>query len=215
MHWVDRGPEPSGLGTIRSTYTPHWIQFYTAGIGKRPTDAYWRNFRYELEIVFHGLCAYCEEYAKGEVDHFKPKSKFPDLVYSWTNWLFVCHVCNHSKLDAWPDDGYVDPCSIAEIDRPENYFDFDTTTGFIVPNKNLPPPSRLKAQSTIDDLGLNAFHHLRYRAAILELLRAALPHDSSSLTISDMMTCKRVGSRERPISSLIRAWLSEQGFPTG
>ena len=28
MHWVDRGPEPGGLGHIRQAYTPRWVQFY-------------------------------------------------------------------------------------------------------------------------------------------------------------------------------------------
>ena len=198
---------------IRCIYTPRWIQYYPVRVGSKPTDDYWRRFHDELESVFRGLCAYCEEYTKGEVDHFKPKSKFPDLVYSWTNWLFVCQVCNRSKLDSWPDVGYVDPSAIPASHRPEHYFAFDTLTGFIVPSSTLTPLSRQKAQATIDDIGLNNLHHLKNRAAYLELLSAAMPHDPSGLTVSMKETFVHVVSRDRPLSSLIRAWFFEHGYP--
>ena len=212
MHWVDRGPEPAGLGQTRSVYTPRWVQYYTARVGKKPTDSYWLNFRDELDSVFKGLCAYCEEFAKGEVDHFKPKSRFPDLVYYWTNWLFVCHECNHSKLDKWPADGYVDPCAIADSERPERYFFFNTKTGHITPKRNLPPKSFLKAQETIEDLGLNDMHHLRIRVALLELLPARIPINPGCLTSNFNQDVLRFASRDRPLSSLRRAWLSEHGY---
>ena len=153
MHWVDRGPEPAGLKRIHCIYTPLWIQYYPARVGKKPTDSYWRSFREELENVFRGLCAYCEEATSGEVEHFQPKSKFPHLVYTWDNWLFACHECNHSKLDYWPASGYVDPCSNSKSDRPEDCFVFDIQTGLIMPNRDLTPSSHKKARKPSKILG--------------------------------------------------------------
>jgi len=97
MHWVDRGPAPKGIPRYRRRYTQRWVNWYRKGKDRKPTDAYWRKFHDVLCAAFHGLCAYCEETCKGDVDHFRPKSKHPEVVYEWTNWLFVCHDCNNAK----------------------------------------------------------------------------------------------------------------------
>ena len=97
MHWVDRGPEPTGLGAIRGRYTPRWIGYYRNGVGNRPTDSRWRDFRKYLGQRFHLQCGYCESICEGQVDHFQPKSRFPELVYEWSNWIFACSACNQAK----------------------------------------------------------------------------------------------------------------------
>ena len=201
------------MGQIRSVYTPRWIQYYTARVGKKPTDSYWRSFRDELENIFRGLCAYCEEATSGEVEHFQPKSKFPHLVYTWDNWLFACHECNHSKLDYWPASGYVDPCSNSKSDRPEDCFVFDIQTGLIMPNRDLTPSSHKKAQKTIEDIGLNNLHHRKKRVVWLELFSAAMPANPGGLTGRTREILVRFASREMQLSSFIRAWLSEHGYP--
>ena len=119
MHWIDRGPEPRGLGEIRERYTPRWIGHYRDSVETKPTDSRWRDFHDELEQRFFGLCGYCESIDKGEVDHFHPKSRFPESVYDWSNWIFACHDCNQAKGDKWPGGGYVDPCAMDESCRPE------------------------------------------------------------------------------------------------
>ena len=149
MHWVDRGPEPAGLKKIRSVHTPPWVRYYKTKVGRKPTDSYWLRYRADIESVFQGLCAYCEVRDGREVDHFRPKSKFPHMVYSWSNWLLACHGCNHSKGSKWPVGGYVDPCTSSKLDSPEQYFIFDTKTGSILPNGSLTTRKRQKAQRTI------------------------------------------------------------------
>ncbi len=215
MHWVDRGPEPSGLAPVRNRYTPRWISYYTHGVGSRPTDSHWRLFRADLERVFFGICAYCEEHTRGEVDHFRPKSRFPNLVYSWANWLFACHDCNRAKSDRWPATGFVDPCATSESDRPEHYFTFDTQTGFIKPHESLSSQRREMAAETIRALRLNDFHHLKNRVQRLVLFSAAMPHGPNELTddTADLLT--HFASREVQLSSVVRSWLVEQGFPLG
>lgn len=212
MHWVDRGTEPAPLANVRASYTSGWVQHYRHGVGSRPTDAHWRQFHPDLKRVFSGLCAYCEEITKGEVDHLRPKSKFPELVYSWSNWLFACHECNHAKGSTWPDSGYVDPCAISGPGRPEHYFVYDTVVGFILPNPSLSSYHRLKAQKTIDALGLNESHHLKNRVQWLELLLAVVPKDPTALTSRTKNILGRLASREAQFSSLVLAWLSERGY---
>ena len=215
MHWLDRGPEPERLAQIRATYTPRWVRFYTLHVGDRPSDSRWRDFHPDLKRVFAGLCAYCEEVTKGEVDHFRPKSRFPRQVYSWSNWLLACHECNHAKFSKWPVGGYVDPCAESELSAPERYFEFDTQTGFISPNRALSRYHRLKAKRTIDDLGLNAPQHLKKRVEWMTLFSASMPVDPEALNDRTRETLKHFSSRERQFSSVVRAWLSEWGYILG
>ena len=213
MHWVDRGPEPPGLATIRSLHTVRWIQYYTQGVGSKPKDFHWRHFHSDLENVFLGLCAYCEEITKGEVDHFRPKSKFPALVYSWCNWLFVCHECNQAKLNTWSAGGYVDPCTTSTSERPERHFAFDIQTGLISPHASLSSRRRHMARETIEALRLNDSHHLKKRAEWLLLFSRAMPEDPNASTTCTTKSLVHFASREMPFSSLVRTWLFENGFP--
>ena len=213
MHWVDRGPEPPGLESIRDQYTPRWIDHYTRGVGSRPADTHWRRFHADLERVFFGVCAYCEEFTHGEVDHFYPKSRFPALVYSWSNWLFACRDCNRAKSDIWPAAGFVDPCATSASDRPERYFTFDTQTGFIRPHESLSSHRREMAEETIRVLGLNDFHHLKNRVHWVVLFSAVMPNSANELTADGTAFAILFASRETQLSSIVRSWLVEQGFP--
>ena len=213
MHWVDRGPEPPGLAAIRSRCTPRWVQYYCQSVGNKPTDSHWLRFLDDLKCVFRGHCAYCEETTKGEVDHFRPKSKYPDLVYTWSNWLLACHECNHAKLDTWPAAGYVDPCAISKSERPECHFVIDTQTGLISPHEALGSRRRRMAQETINAVRLNDPHHLKNRVEWLLLFSMAMPEDPNALTTCTTKRLVHFASREIPFSSIVRTWLFEQCFP--
>ena len=214
MHWIDRGPEPDGIARVRAHYTQSWVQHYRHRVGHRPNDAYWRDFHDDMERVFYSLCAYCEEICKGEVDHFRPKMRFPELVYDWSNWLFVCHDCNQAKGGTWPAEGYVDPCALSESSHPEHYFDFDVLTAEILPQEGLSQRCRNRAQKTIIDLRLNGRHHLKKRIAWLLLLSKGLTGDPNAET-SDMKSLRHhLVSRDVQLSSITRAWSSQRGYPT-
>ena len=215
MHWIDRGPEPIGLSEVFVKYTPRWVHAYIFSIGKKPPfDTCWSRFRGVLRVRFAGLCAYCERRTKGQVEHFRPKSKFPILVYCWSNWLLACGECNSAKLNRWPFRGYVDPCADSELERPEEYFDFETEieSGFVVPRSGLSEDRRQKAQQTIDDLGLNDLHNWESRLEWLTMFAAILPDDPRNLTADDRDNIAHFSSREVQLSSCTRAWLSKQGY---
>ena len=211
MHWVERGPEPDGVENIRTRYTARWVRYYGSGAGTKPSDSRWRDFFSDLANSFHGLCGYCEEMCRGEVDHFRPKSRYPDLVYSWSNWLFACHDCNHAKGEKWPLGGYVDPCAKSGGERPEHFFFFDTLTGEILPKEGLSSAHRRKAQSTIDDLKLNEWHHLRKRLQWLQLISAAIPDEPAEMTAESEERRAHFASCATAYSSITRQWLAERG----
>ena len=207
MHWVDRGPAPTGVASYKSRYTQRWVDYYRHDKGNRPNDDYWRRFKPDLEAAFSGLCAYCENGTKGQIDHFRPKSRWPELVYHWSNWLFACSDCNNGKSDKWPICGYVNPCAETATEIPENYFDFNFETGEILPKDDLSPTRYEKARKTIDDLGLNDAHQMRKRLNWLELVAAAIPTGPVGATLERIKLRERLTSRSEPLSSITRAWL--------
>ncbi|MEN8218584.1 MAG: retron system putative HNH endonuclease [Pseudomonadota bacterium] len=83
-----------------------------------------------LVKMFHGKCAYCESQIRhidyGHIEHYRPKSKFHELTYSWNNLLLACGVCNDKahKGDKFPlmkEGGLlINPC----IDNPDAHFNF-------------------------------------------------------------------------------------------
>jgi uncharacterized protein (TIGR02646 family) len=42
-------------------------------------------------------CAYCEDSLADEIEHIRPKSLFPEITFSWANYLFSCGPCNGPK----------------------------------------------------------------------------------------------------------------------
>jgi hypothetical protein len=84
-----------------------------------------------LKEMFHGKCAYCESKVThvtyGAIEHFHPKSKYPDLTFEWSNLLFSCDVCNDAnhKGVQFPLDIHGNPLLI------------DPTDGITDPNMHL------------------------------------------------------------------------------
>ncbi len=76
----------------------------------RWNDAWWKTGKGQLKQESHGKCAYCESptdvVAHGDVEHFRPKSKYWWLAYCYDNHLFACQICNQShKGDKFPIAG--------------------------------------------------------------------------------------------------------------
>ena len=161
------------------------VDYFRHQIGGRPTDSYWREFRAALGSRSGGLCWYCERRCEpaaemggksATVDHFRPLSRFPELAYAWSNWIFSCYRCNsENKQDKWPALEYVDPSAADLQERPDQYFDYDVLTGEIVPRSILRGDDKRKAEGTIADLGLNKvdlrFYRLDWMRRFLEDLR--------------------------------------------
>lgn len=209
MHWVDRGPEPVRLPPVRERHTPGWVRFYAGGEGERPTDHAWQTFRDDLKSVFHGLCAYCEQVDPGEVEHFRPKSRFPEKVYVWSNWLFSCHSCNQAKREKWPDEGYIDPCATISYDRPEHYFEFFIHGGRIIARPGLSCQEKSAARRMIEDLKLNEWYQVKERKNWIDTLEI-LP---KPLTDQLLVEVQNLAKRSKPLSSITRVWLAQRGYP--
>jgi len=76
-----------------------------------------------LEKETYGKCAYCESHVKpvafGDIEHIKPKSKYPYLTFEWENLTYVCQVCNVNKRDEYDE---ICPPINPYIEEPSNFF---------------------------------------------------------------------------------------------
>jgi len=80
-----------------------------------------------LRIDFECRCAYCliherdyQTHESFQIDHFKPRSRFPELERTYSNLYYSCQLCNkrNRKGDHWPTQAeisagsrFVDPCA--------------------------------------------------------------------------------------------------------
>jgi uncharacterized protein (TIGR02646 family) len=82
------------------------------------------KYKEHLRRDFLRRCAYCERtepHMGGEeafeVEHLRPRSKFPDLVCTYSNLYYACRGCNGHKSETWPSEKqatkglrFADPC---------------------------------------------------------------------------------------------------------
>lgn len=63
------------------------------------------DVRQQLMEDQHKKCAYCEKSIEDEqrhVDHYRPKSLYNDLAFTWDNLVGACWKCNLEKKDNFP-----------------------------------------------------------------------------------------------------------------
>lgn len=117
MRAVQRSPEPEFFDDLRARYKG-WNDLDGGGR--------WL-IREALAQDFGRVCAYCQQPCsppssrsddddkncnpvrpgrltdEETIDHFRPRSRFPDLWLDWLNMVYACYRCNQSKCDEWPE----------------------------------------------------------------------------------------------------------------
>lgn len=76
------------------------------------------SFKPFIRKDFNKRCGYCDDldiYHGGksnyQIDHFKPKKKFPKLEVTYNNLVYSCPFCNRAKWNKWKENGFIDPCT--------------------------------------------------------------------------------------------------------
>lgn len=77
-------------------------------------SAFWKIAKTQLKKESHGKCAYCEAntevVAHGDVEHYRPKSIYWWLAYTYDNYLYSCQICNQSyKSNNFPIEANLYP----------------------------------------------------------------------------------------------------------
>lgn len=136
---------------------------------KQQLTSFYRNndVREALVKSSRGKCAFCEcipgEGGNVEIEHFKPKSIYPDLTFEWLNFLPSCRKCNGAKDSH--DTGVEPIINPYDVD-PKGLFYFDDIEikAHISANTGI-------AEKTIEVCGLNSVRLWKPRAEILVSLR--------------------------------------------
>ena len=234
MHTVPRSPEPGFLASIAAVRS----QWSELSFEER------RNIRDALREDFSGCCAYCEKHCSGRpgvsehgetIDHFRPRSKFPDEWLRWPNLMYACVRCNDSKGNSWPEvtdnsnrrlsiiarykpvSSYVSPNVHLGQPSAENYFAYRLTDGIIVAAETLSPDEWSLAYRTIDDLDLNsdrqaAGDSLPYlRRERLDFVIDAIGDPTMDIDRS-MSILGAYSQPDQPFSSYIAAYVESLGI---
>lgn len=97
---------PAFRGTGRVAKSLELIEGRVAGTLEFKQSV-WKAAKPQLKIETGGKCAYCESptdtVAHGDVEHFRPKSKYWWLAYCYDNYVYACQICNQvHKGDEFP-----------------------------------------------------------------------------------------------------------------
>ncbi|MBN2807573.1 MAG: TIGR02646 family protein [Prolixibacteraceae bacterium] len=137
-----------------------------------------KQIKDSLRRMFSDKCAYCESHIShigfGHIEHFHPKSKFPDLCYDWDNLMLSCEICNGKeyKGDKFPESYESGPLINPVEENPDDffYFEYDPYVGVanVIPKNN-----NKRAITTEEVLGLNRSELVKHRSYIVTIMAFA------------------------------------------
>lgn len=140
-----------------------------SGQGKPYFKSVWGRHKRPIGKISNWQCAYCECTMNSErvcqVEHFKPKARFPLSAYDWDNYLLACGGCNGPKSDNWPNAGqYVRPDENTFDPKLHFRFKEDGDVEGLTPD----------AVETIKDFELRRGLLLKDRKMFIDMLRAQI-----------------------------------------
>ena len=176
----------------------------------------WRHTKLKKGIsgMSGGYCAYCQTPVSanhsgnepGEVEHFRPKARFPAQAYDIRNYFLSCMGCNGTahKGAKWPGGGYVRP----DTGAPEKRFIFNED-GSVEAR-----PRDLQARNTVQDFWTNrrGLDSLRKTliAAQLKVVRNYLRANTRGLRIKPPLVVPFSPVSEAINQNVRRAWAKKQ-----
>lgn len=192
----------------------------------------WATIKPALRAIFNGKCAYCESYVgavgHGDLENYRPKSRYPHLAYELSNLLFTCSICNQRyKGDKFPLESEP-PSTVADqadmfgdtrsavidianekplllnpyFDQPQEHLVFSEDEGGAVRVTGLTERGRV----SIDLLGLNRPELLEMRARTWRLAR----------TMFDALASSRMDKQLRNMAiSELQQFVADSGVYAG
>lgn len=137
MRRVKRGPQPTSLKRHGNNWT-RALQteiVRCAPTQERVDDKFFNEYkrpdiREALRGMYRNLCCYCEGQINlvsyDHIEHRKPKRRFPDEAYSWSNLHLACEKCNKKKGAKWKESAPILDASIDPIEEHLTYEEGDT-----------------------------------------------------------------------------------------
>jgi 5-methylcytosine-specific restriction endonuclease McrA len=163
------------------------------------------DLKAHLIVEAHGKCVYCESKIThvyfGDVEHIKPKARFPAERLDPVNLALACAVCNNAKGDFWDE---ATPLLNPYTDEPDEEI---LALGYLIARR----PGRNRARLTIERLDLNRHALLERRKERIELLQPLA--DQYMLeppgSVKDLLRnelCRQAGE-EGEYAMIVRAYL--------
>lgn len=125
--------------TVQEKYTKSWTKRVRRfKENKIKTISFsWEKLDKELHPLLLNMtnnhCSFCdtkfdEDQIENsvEIEHFKPKIKYPKDSYNWHNLFIICHACNKAKNDEYKDELLKPDENNYQFD---DYFRFNFRTG--------------------------------------------------------------------------------------
>ncbi|WP_437911130.1 hypothetical protein WME95_33095 [Sorangium sp. So ce327] len=182
--------------------------------GKPDFPPVWRidaRVRQAIAGMSHGFCAYCqspvssthpgkggEDRPPGQIEHFRPKARFPAQAYAWDNYFLGCMGCNGAKHDKWPAGGYIRP----DEGKPSRRFVF-AENGEIKAREG-----DEQARFTVEDFGLDRHWLTQHRGhailSHLDFVRKLVGRPG--IRLQDMLITRPVAFSEAINQNVRRAW---------
>jgi uncharacterized protein (TIGR02646 family) len=156
---------------------------------------------------------YCGDDAGTAIDHFWPRSTYPERTFVWDNYLWACSVCNSNlKRDCFELDDAGQPLLINPVDdHPARFMRYIAMDGQFEPLEDEAGAVNARGQHTIELLDLNEEHGKRAAEAKLCVGRKDTWRMLIS-TLNDYAVCRRA-ERVVEMDELRRAITERAPFP--
>ncbi|ORM63348.1 hypothetical protein PRCB_09945 [Pantoea rodasii] len=159
MFKLERGSWPCCL----EEHQQDWTARYIVARSQNPAA----RFRWFSEACYHAVrtallemtqhhCAFCDGFIGSEsretLEHFKPKSQFPESAFDWENLFPCCDMCQSQKREKYH-------AALIKPDRPDYDFDdyficnFDNGEVAVAPDRLA--ENQHAAAITLETYGLN------------------------------------------------------------
>ena len=157
--------EPGILAQNAKAWTKELMSYVNRGV-EVPVEVKNKYNQQEIKETLKretsGKCMYCEGYIGAvsypHIEHFRPKSIYPDKTFEWSNLGLGCQVCNTNKNDVFDENlPYVNPYE----ENPDDYFIF---LGTMILQK----PGSARAENMKNQLKLNRPELMEMRKAAIE-----------------------------------------------
>lgn len=142
-------------------------------------------------------CMYCLDSRGSDIEHFRPKSRFPRFAFRWTNLLLCCTECGRFKGALFPQVGGRPLLINPTVEDPWTHLDFDPTTGNLTARFDVIANEwSVKGRATVDVLQLDrrealaAVYRRSYRR-LVSAVQTALPEMEQRL-LSTHELCTRL-----------------------
>lgn len=159
------------------------------------------------EASFH-KCMYCESKVSqvyfADIEHIKPKSRYPQYAFDWENLGYVCAICNGKKSDRFNEaTPYINPY---DEDPGENLL----ALGAFIRQKQ----GSERGEITICDIDLNRAALIERRKVRLEALEKAINAcfrtHNETLKENALFELKKEGDFDKEYSMCAKALLMAQ-----